>query len=102
MNKITVQGLYTPADGQAFGTYNSLTQRELVKRAMLCTEGSLQIVDGVEKGVGDPTEVALLSLGRKLGINHEQLADEFPRVRTLPFDSDRKLMTVINKVGNTY
>lgn len=49
------------------------------------------IVDG--KGIGDPTEYALLEMGRKLELNEEELRKSMPRTGELPFDSDRKLMS---------
>lgn len=47
--------------------------------------------------VGDPTEGALLVLGAKGGIWRETLENEITRVEEIPFDSDRKRMTVIYK-----
>ena len=50
---------------------------------------------------GDPTETALVDLGFKLKLDvHEILKTK--RVKEVPFDSDRKLMTTVNKVGDKY
>lgn len=44
---------------------------------------------------GDPTEAALLVVGAKAGLTQQKLNNTFLRIDELPFDSDRKCMTVI-------
>lgn len=46
--------------------------------------------------VGDPTELALLDLTGKLGLEKEELERKKPRTGEQPFDSDRKMMTTLN------
>ena len=50
---------------------------------------------------GDPTETALIDMGLNLGIN-KNVFKEHNRINEVPFDSDRKLMTTINKFGDKY
>ncbi|HJL05115.1 MAG TPA: HAD-IC family P-type ATPase [Polyangiaceae bacterium LLY-WYZ-15_(1-7)] len=50
---------------------------------------------GAEGWLGDPTEIALLVLGAKAGLERERLLGERTIERELPFDSDRKRMSVI-------
>jgi potassium/sodium efflux P-type ATPase len=45
--------------------------------------------------IGDPTEAALLVVAAKAGLNLESLKERFPRQREVPFDSRRRMMTVI-------
>lgn len=45
------------------------------------------------ESTGDPTEIALLVAGRKAGINPSMLSN-YSRTNELPFDSERKCMTV--------
>ncbi|HHY38896.1 MAG TPA: HAD-IC family P-type ATPase, partial [Clostridia bacterium] len=47
--------------------------------------------------VGDPTEGALLVLGRKAGLDRERLLEDYPRAAEIPFDSERKRMTTIHR-----
>ncbi len=49
------------------------------------------------KIIGDPTEGALVVAAAKVGLNKDELAREYVRIMEIPFDSDRKLMTTINK-----
>lgn len=44
---------------------------------------------------GDPTEAALLVVGAKAGLTQEKLSNTFERIDEIPFDSDRKCMTVL-------
>ncbi len=45
--------------------------------------------------IGDPTEAALLVAAAKAGLNLEQLQQQLPRLREVPFDSRRRMMTVV-------
>jgi len=50
---------------------------------------------------GDPTETALVDIALKLGFT-KNLYNEMPRVDEIPFDSERKLMTTVHKVGDKF
>src|SRR5699024_2411514 len=63
--------------------------RYLLYDAILTNDST--IVEG--KGVGDPTEFALLEMARKANIKESTLRDLMPRLEEIPFDSDRKLMS---------
>ncbi|HEX5667438.1 MAG TPA: cation-translocating P-type ATPase [Chitinophagaceae bacterium] len=53
--------------------------------------------------LGDPTEVALVEkVEEKLGAQLEEVVTRLPRVGELPFDSDRKCMTTVHKLGDRY
>lgn len=45
--------------------------------------------------IGDPTEAALLVAAAKAGLNLETLQKQLPRLREVPFDSRRRMMTVV-------
>ncbi len=101
-NKMTVQQVYV--DGKVIdGTdldITDQTQRYLIYDAVLTNDSS--IVDG--KGIGDPTEYALLEMFRniqvlpesylgKTGVHEDALRNVMCRMEEVPFDSDRKLMS---------
>ncbi len=65
-----------------------------IKNMMLCNDVK---INKVEDGfLGDPTEIALVALGTKLGLDKELVDTRYKRVAELPFDSERKLMTTVN------
>ncbi|MDE6203214.1 MAG: cation-translocating P-type ATPase, partial [Lachnospiraceae bacterium] len=49
--------------------------------------------------LGDPTELALLDLADRHGIQKKRLEQKFPRVDERAFDSDRKRMTTVHRHG---
>jgi len=48
--------------------------------------------------IGDPTELALLTLSEKHALNHEALRSQLPRILEAPFDSDRKRMSTAHQI----
>jgi Ca2+-transporting ATPase len=67
----------------------------LLRSAAACNDAELGQKDGRPMVVGDPTEGALLVAAAKGGITREAIESEMPRIAVLPFDSDRKRMTVV-------
>lgn len=51
--------------------------------------------------LGDPTEGCLIVAAEKAGFKHDQLKQTYPYISELPFDSDRKRMSTINKHGES-
>ena len=52
--------------------------------------------------LGDPTEAAIVNKALEYGIDKEKLYANMQRINEIPFDSDRKLMTTVHKIGNKY
>ena len=67
----------------------------LLEVAAICNNAKFDDAEEGRKVVGDPTEAALLVLSAKAGFARERLLEEITIQRTLPFDSDRKRMTVV-------
>ncbi|MFH0790790.1 MAG: calcium-transporting P-type ATPase, PMR1-type [Candidatus Omnitrophota bacterium] len=73
--------------------------QNVLRCAVLCN-GAQLIENGPDyKIVGDPTEGALLTAAAKAGIGKEQFERDFAFVDEIPFDSQRKIMTVIRSHG---
>lgn len=68
----------------------------LVCTGMLCNDTKIGVDN---KLIGDPTETALVDLGFKLEFDPAKF-EQMTRVEEIPFDSERKLMTTINKYDN--
>jgi Ca2+-transporting ATPase len=67
--------------------------------AALANEGSLSQADGGWKAQGDPTDAALLLAAAKAGVDRERLLVESPRLRELPFSSERLLAASWHRTG---
>lgn len=70
--------------------------RELLTASVLCSDASCQ--DGTE--IGDPTETALVRFAQDCGLSDKNLRTDHPRVGEIPFDSERKLMSTLNRCGD--
>jgi Ca2+-transporting ATPase len=70
----------------------------LTRIGVLCNDSKITS----ESTIGDPTELALVTLAAKNQLLQSDMAQEFPRVDEFPFDSDRKLMSTKHKVGKEY
>lgn len=91
-NKMQVRTLWTPA---ASGD----SERKLITYGTLCCNSTISKVDGKMTPQGDPTENAIVTAAADRGVFRSELEERHPRVQELPFDSARKLMSTINKLG---
>ena len=101
-NKMTVERIFwNDATREASNILDDEIDEELTKLVyanMLCNDTKISS-DGTL--TGDPTETALVDMGFKLNFD-PSIYDRMERVEEIPFDSDRKLMTTVNKVGDKY
>ena len=68
---------------------------ELARAGALCNDGGLQQQDGRWQVQGDPTDGALIALAMKAGQDPEFNSREYPRVDTIPFESEHKFMATL-------
>lgn len=88
-NQMTVVEEYTPS--------GSLDK--LVEIAVLCCDAKeVKNSEGGTTRVGDPTEIALIDLGLKNGVEKAAIEAGCPRVGEVAFDSTRKRMSTINRM----
>lgn len=89
-------------DGEAsvekISTENSPSIRELLQYGALCCDGSVVFHGDEEQHIGDPTETSIVLAAHRNGMPKDLLNREFPRLASIPFDSDRKLMTTVNRI----
>jgi Ca2+-transporting ATPase len=75
--------------------------KKFLEVCMYCNNSNVNIINNDTGGVsviGDPTEISLKVLALKADID-----DQFEKLDEIPFDSDRKMMTVVGKInGKTY
>ena len=69
---------------------------DLLATVALCNNATLEQRENGTWGItGDPTEAALLTLAAKGGVPREAVLPEHQVVKELPFDSDRRRMTIV-------
>ncbi|ODT44641.1 MAG: HAD family hydrolase [Nitrospira sp. SCN 59-13] len=88
---------YAPEGEIIDGDSRTGALRQLLWSAVLCNGSSLRAAGGSWTVVGDPTEGALLVAGGKGGWRKEELEGLHPLVGEIPFDSERKMMTMIRR-----
>ncbi len=74
---------------------------QLARAATLCNDATL-LEEGDWTITGDPTEGALLPLACKIGLDHEDVRADYPRVQEVAFDSTRKRMSTIHEANGGY
>ena len=97
-NKMTPQKIYADGsllEGAALDLVNGV-QRLLLKAALLASDATTDPETGA--GIGDPTEVALVMLGDRIGVDEVAYRAQHPRLGELAFDSDRKLMSTLHNI----
>jgi Ca2+-transporting ATPase len=99
-NRMAVETTWLPVAGEAL-------ERLLLRCAALCSNARLEPAaagDGGAaepwRGVGDPTETAMLLAAAAAGLNPEEQQGRHPRHREIPFDSHRRRMTVLVDWGD--
>ena len=95
-NKMVVQEVYVdqkviPHDW--LHTTNTV-EKDLIIKGVLCNDA----VERNRKEIGDPTEIALVKLGKQYGFDEAIIRERYPRIAEIPFDSDRKLMSTVNRM----
>lgn len=74
--------------------------RELLTAAVFCNGATLREENGTWQVIGDPTEGALLVAAAKVALTKEGLEDTAPFEKEIPFDAERKMMTVIRRTAD--
>ncbi|MDD2402404.1 MAG: calcium-translocating P-type ATPase, SERCA-type [Clostridia bacterium] len=102
-NKMTVKEIFfsnklVPCDN----VKNEDPNLDIYMQAMiLCNDSKVTKIEETNiKAIGDPTETALIYFGFQKKFDKISMENAMPRVSEIPFDSDRKLMTTMNKINN--
>ena len=103
-NRMTLVNAYVDQSDELekISEHNSETVRKLLMYATLCCDGSYVVEASGEKHIGDPTETSILKASYLNGMPKEELLKRYERLGEIPFDSDRKLMTTINRIDGKY
>jgi len=75
-------------------------ENRLLQISVLCADAQIRTnEDGRFEYTGDPTETALLDFGILYNMHKDTVEKEYPRVAEIPFDSERKRMTTVNRMS---
>ena len=95
-NKMTVEDYYI--DGKRIAAaavdVSDPAQSCLLYDSILCNDSTNE--NGME--IGDPTETALINLGKRYGVEAAEVRRLSPRKGEIPFDSDRKMMSTLHRI----
>ncbi len=99
-NKMTVQKVFVDDKIEDVPNIKDING-ELDRLMQVCTLCNDTKIGENKQLTGDPTETALIDLGFNINFNVKETL-QLKRLKEIPFDSDRKLMTTVNKVGDKY
>ena len=99
-NRMTLTKAYAEGylDPENISNNNTEGIKKLLMYGTLCCDGSVVFHGDEEQHIGDPTETAIVLAAHKNGMPKEELNKKYPRLAEIPFDSDRKLMTTVNRI----
>lgn len=99
-NRMTLTKAYVDGDSDTENISNSNSEKikKLLMYGTLCSDGSVVFHETEEQHIGDPTETAIVLAAHKNGMPKEELNKRYPRLAEIPFDSDRKLMSTVNRI----
>jgi Ca2+-transporting ATPase len=104
-NKMTVVRAYVNhrtdvINRTAPGTDLNDEEMKLLSISVLCADATVsENGNGTLSYSGDPTETALLEFGVLYRTYKDEIEKTYPRVAEIPFDSERKRMTTVNRMG---
>lgn len=73
----------------------------LIRAGFLCNDADVRREEA--KGFvvdGDPTEGAMITLGRKAGLDRQALERTLPRIDAIPFESEHRFMATLHQQSN--
>lgn len=103
-NKMTVTEIYANNQSRLLEEIEEQDKSlmMLMRAIVLCNDSKLQAKDGDVEILGDPTETALVRFAYNKGYYNDSSELLLPRVGEIPFDSARKLMSIINIEENKH
>ena len=78
---------------------DSQTRNFILEIASMCTDVD---INNKKETTGEPTEVAIVNAALNYGINKNELYLNMNRINDIPFNTNRKMMTTIHRIGNKY
>ncbi len=95
LTKIYIDGAQEPEN---MGDTISDDAKKLLWFGTLCCDGTVAFENDKAEHIGDPTETAIVYAAHVSGMPKNELTQAYPRLAEIPFDSDRKLMSTVNRI----
>ncbi len=101
-NRMTLVKGWVDGMGEAenISAQNTAAVQKLLQYGTLCCDGSVIFHEENEQHIGDPTETAIVLAAHRNGFPKDALNQRYPRMAEIPFDSDRKLMSTVNRMDD--
>jgi cation-transporting P-type ATPase F len=87
-------------DGQRVAPPAHPVLLETLRCGLLCNDAELAEAEGLWKVQGDPTEGALISAARKVGLAPEEVRRAMPRLDAIPFESQHQYMATLHRASD--
>ncbi|THE16233.1 cation-translocating P-type ATPase [Enterococcus hirae] len=102
-NRMRVRRVWSKED-EVTDIEDSMTNSamEILKMAALCTDVTVEKEADELIVKGNPTEAAIVRAVEENYHTKAELEEKYPRIDEIPFDSDRKMMTTVHKMGDQY
>lgn len=95
----TPEGFLLGEDGAKVDPAQCPPLRMMLLGGILNNDARLERLGDGWRVIGDPTEGSLVVLAAKAGISKETVERDYPRLAEIPFDSSRKMMTTLHRLG---
>ncbi len=90
-------------DGRPVDAEDGSILREAVETGVLCNNAEAPNEDDEDStGVGDPMELALLEVGRRVGMDRMVLLESLPEEKEVAFDAATMMMATIHRTGDSF
>lgn len=86
---------------ETMGIYEN-NKTQILRMGTMCTDCSILNKKGEYIVEGEATEKAIVEAALNIGENKNRLYEQMSRINDIPFDSERKMMSTIHKIGNKY
>lgn len=78
------------------------SESKILEFSSMCTDCNVEEIDEKKQAVGEATEVAIVNAALERNINKYELYNTIKRVKDIPFDSERKMMTTMHEYEGEY
>ena len=86
----------------ATSVQNTDNKKFLLELGVMCTDAQIEYTNGKKSAIGEATEIAIVNAALEQNIDKTNLYTKMKRLKDIPFDSTRKMMTTIHKNNMEY